>query len=386
MKRYGSIFALFLMFFAVSCDNGLKFNNPNDKNSEMSQSDDADAENPTGERPDGDQNDSGPSEPDDDAETQSGRNQGELYGECYPNKTCNEGLKCDEMNNICIKNPGDSGDSDSSKPDDDAETQSGRNQGELYGECYPNKTCNEGLKCDEENNICIKNPGDSGDSTSDGDSGDSQPNEEVDSESVPDETQDEEANETPEPDEEEPQTSGCSAGFVQLTDGSCKPDCEHGTYNCPLNKRCAYDTTTNEPGCFACAEGYYGNDCMSCDINTFCSAHANICVFNSNNSSNTCTCLEGYTGATCGTCVEGYVNTAAAGEPLNCKKNCELCYDGIEYLDFMGSGLPIPMEAHGQCDYETQTCVCLDGWTTSSAVIVGMAPYCSVDPNASSGE
>ena len=218
------------------------------------------------------------------------------------------------------------------------------------------------------------------------DADEEEPDEEVDSETVPDETQDEEADETPEPDEEEPQTSGCDAGFVQLTDGSCKPDCEHGTYNCPLNKRCAYDTTTNEPGCFACAEGYYGNDCMSCDINTFCSAHANICVFNSNNSSNTCTCLEGYTGATCGTCVEGYVNTAAAGEPLNCKKNCELCYDGIEYLDFMGSGLPIPMEAHGQCDYETQTCVCLDGWTTSSAVIVGMAPYCSVDPNASSGE
>ena len=92
MKRYGSIFALFLMFFAVSCDNGLKFNNPNDKNSDAYRGGDADSEGA-----------------DDDAEP-SGREQGELYGECYPNKTCNEGLKCDVLNNICMKDTGDSGD------------------------------------------------------------------------------------------------------------------------------------------------------------------------------------------------------------------------------------------------------------------------------------
>ena len=49
-------------------------------------------------------------------------------------------------------------DSTDADTDDDSEKPS-RNPGELYGECYPNKTCNEGLVCDEENNICIKDPG-----------------------------------------------------------------------------------------------------------------------------------------------------------------------------------------------------------------------------------
>ena len=93
MKRCGSIFALFLMFFAVSCDNGLKFNNPNDKNSDAYRGGDADSEGT-----------------DDDAERPAGREQGGLYGECYPNKTCNEGLKCDVLNNICMKDADDLGD------------------------------------------------------------------------------------------------------------------------------------------------------------------------------------------------------------------------------------------------------------------------------------
>ena len=38
------------------------------------------------------------------------------------------------------------------------DTDQGRKQGELYGECYPNETCNKGLVCDVENNICIKDP------------------------------------------------------------------------------------------------------------------------------------------------------------------------------------------------------------------------------------
>ncbi|MBR6422729.1 DUF1566 domain-containing protein [bacterium] len=38
---------------------------------------------------------------------------------------------------------------------------SGKKQGELYGSCYPNKTCNEGLTCDEENNVCLPDGNDS---------------------------------------------------------------------------------------------------------------------------------------------------------------------------------------------------------------------------------
>ena len=47
-----------------------------------------------------------------------GKKQGELYGACYPNKTCNEGLVCDEENDVCL--PGDDSDiSDTAVTDDD---------------------------------------------------------------------------------------------------------------------------------------------------------------------------------------------------------------------------------------------------------------------------
>jgi len=60
----------------VSCNSTLKFDNPNDA---VNQYDDSDSQK---------------------YET------GEIYGECYPNKTCNEGLICDKDYNICIKDPG----------------------------------------------------------------------------------------------------------------------------------------------------------------------------------------------------------------------------------------------------------------------------------------
>ena len=65
---------------------------------------------------------------------------------------------------------------DTTTPDDDSATsEQDRKQGELYGECYPNNTCNEGLICDIENNICIKDPNAQNDDDTDtmDDSGDS---------------------------------------------------------------------------------------------------------------------------------------------------------------------------------------------------------------------
>lgn len=59
---------------------------------------------------------------------------GSYGGDCYPNKTCNEGLVC--KNNVCHN------------PEDNV-------AGTLNSECYQNGTCNEGLKC--VNNICEDN-------------------------------------------------------------------------------------------------------------------------------------------------------------------------------------------------------------------------------------
>ena len=46
----------------------------------------------------------------------SGRKQGEIYGECFKDNTCNEGLICDTEHNICVR---DEDYSDDTEPDDD---------------------------------------------------------------------------------------------------------------------------------------------------------------------------------------------------------------------------------------------------------------------------
>ena len=77
---------------------------------------DADADESDVEVSDADSDDSGNTEEPDETDTdESGKKQGELYGRCYPNKTCNEGLTCDEENDICIKEPK----NDSETPDND---------------------------------------------------------------------------------------------------------------------------------------------------------------------------------------------------------------------------------------------------------------------------
>ena len=48
------------------------------------------------------------------------------------------------------------GDGGKSEKTADNGNDSGRETGSLYGECYPNETCNKGLECDVENNICLK--------------------------------------------------------------------------------------------------------------------------------------------------------------------------------------------------------------------------------------
>ena len=71
---------LAMMFFVVSCDSNLKFNNPYDPNNR---------------------------EIGDDSKIT-----GELNGECYKNKTCDEGLVCEEERNLCVQDNGTSEDPD----------------------------------------------------------------------------------------------------------------------------------------------------------------------------------------------------------------------------------------------------------------------------------
>ena len=45
-------------------------------------------------------------------------NFGKLGQECYPNKSCDEGLLCDEENNVCVEDPDNPTDTGSDKPDE----------------------------------------------------------------------------------------------------------------------------------------------------------------------------------------------------------------------------------------------------------------------------
>lgn len=114
MKKIFAVFALFTLFFAVSC--GSSSNNENKDNTDTGETV-TDEDSGTA---DSEPADTTPEQPDNE---DTGRKQGELYGECYPNATCNKGLVCDEENNICIKDPA-SGDpdSDAAEIDDDGDT------------------------------------------------------------------------------------------------------------------------------------------------------------------------------------------------------------------------------------------------------------------------
>ena len=139
------IFVIFAIFFLVSCDSGMKPYIPSDKNPGKSEKSEA-------ETPDDDTEKTDPGTPDDD--------NGQTDASTPEN---NEESQND-----------DSGDTGTTlEPDDDSTAPSERKQGELYGECYPNETCNKGLICDVENNICVKEnyntSDDDGDTSSDAD-------------------------------------------------------------------------------------------------------------------------------------------------------------------------------------------------------------------------
>ena len=103
---------------------------------------------------------------------------GTLGGECYGNKSCNEGLVCDEKKNICVK--------DSENQDDDSDTSSEQNDDKT-----DTASVSDADSADSESDNDDTNPDDA-DSASD--SGDSQPDNDADSgddgDSIPDQDAD----------------------------------------------------------------------------------------------------------------------------------------------------------------------------------------------------
>ncbi len=176
MKNFSLVFAISTLFFAVSCDSGIKFDNPNDKNSDAYQGDrdQETSDNDTGDtiEPDTDTSSSDITDNDidntDTTDTQDDDSDTSKPDTDNPDTTPDDGdpeqeeTTTDDANTSAPNNGDDDTETDDntdtsdSTPDNDSDTDQGRKQGELYGECYPNDTCNAGLICDVENNICIK--------------------------------------------------------------------------------------------------------------------------------------------------------------------------------------------------------------------------------------
>ena len=149
MKKFSAVFYLiFAMFIFVSCNSGLKFENPNDPNNQSADTGESSGDDTSDSSSDNGSNidcSNGDFKCRNDRVSLSCMDGKWLSKECDTDETCNTGTgKCETK---------DGNDKDS---DNNSDNDQGRKQGELYGECYPNKTCNDGLICDKDNNICIK--------------------------------------------------------------------------------------------------------------------------------------------------------------------------------------------------------------------------------------
>ncbi|MBP7433120.1 hypothetical protein KA996_06205 [bacterium] len=159
----------------------------------------------------------------------------------------------------------------------------------------------------------------------------------------------------------------CDTGYLKsIVDQKCKPDCDHGTYNCTGTKVCGVDPVKNEAGC-VCKEYFSGTDCLSCDAAHFCSSHGTCAA---SGETAVCTCNEAWAGnADCSTCGQGYLQDGA-----NCVEGCtDYCGATIgSSYDIGGTSYLVTATSYGSCQLSggNATCVCSDHWKTESTFVL----------------
>ena len=310
MKKIFVIFALFCAVFLVSCG--------------------SDSDNETAEQPEGTSDSDTVTDNESESQDSSSQDAG---------KTDTEEIASDD-------------DSDAAEPQ--------RNEGELYGECYPNNTCNEGLVCDTENNICINDDStgnddsDSGDPTDDKDAGEDKNDAEPQPDEDPGDPQPDNDSGTEKNDEEKciasggiyrlngegsscTKTADCSGApdnsiwndgkeggesgkFTQtLTDSGWDPPAHSSIYSLNAGE-CKYK----------CKEThyYYNSQCLNpCDSNP--------CAETANAKADSCL-ASSWQNYSCG-CNEGYFwNQMKCKKPLTIGNICTghtKCYDGTSELE-----------------------------------------------------
>ncbi len=129
------------------------------------------------------------------------------------------------------------------------------NIGELNGECYPNNTCNKGLICDIENNLCIE---DSENPVNDSDDPSEQNDDAADTSSEQNDDKPDTSDSTDDSDSADP----CSADpckNIENSTGVCTAD--GGNYSCGCNENYEWNGTT-------CAASTHRGECEPKPANT----------------------------------------------------------------------------------------------------------------------
>lgn len=118
-----------------------------------------------------------------------------------------------------------------------------RKQGEIYGECFKDKTCNEGLACDTENNVCIK---DKSSGTGDPTEPDTALDTEDSDDTLPDDTEDTASDE----DSEETDRDECDPdNFYKCKNGKsyyCAYDDENMYFYWMISEDCIFSDCIND--------------------------------------------------------------------------------------------------------------------------------------------
>ena len=366
MKFKSLILLIVSLFILLSCDSGVKLNNPNDPNNRISQG------------------------------------MGELGKECYPNNTCNKGLVCDEGSSTCIKDSENADDdkTDTASENDDDKTDTVSDNDEDQTDTLPETddhdsetpddiiACPNGCsgfgECDFTTGKCTCTENHGGEDCSECAEG--YHLEAVDDDEDGDGVVSCAPNQTCDPNpchnngckvvgntavctcnaanhQGGRWCEGCAEGYIKSnSDGRCKEDCSLKT--CTYPQKCGVDPVTNEAGCGECENEFYtGANCTSCDTAHFCNGHATACVVEG--TTEKCTCETGYTGSVCGECAEGYFPSGGS-----CIKSCDTnkCFK-THTCSGTSAGIEMTstLSGHGTCSNTTGECICDPGWKTGTS-------------------
>ena len=148
------------------------------------------------------------------------------------------------------------GDSGNSGKTTDNGNDSGREMGSLYGECYPNETCDKGLECDVDNNICLKKSDESGENNDNSNTSAEQTDDNADTndygDSIPDDSDSlpDNSDSTPDNDNSPAQTP-CNPNPCQNIQNSTGNCTELGTYSYSCGCKTNYTWNSSSKTCNA---------------------------------------------------------------------------------------------------------------------------------------